>query len=103
VDLYHSGQYDQIVLLDPSSVSHQSFMEAWDPESERGLRQVYREFVKEKDISLLSIASAGVEGINRITGSELSLNLSRDDDGEVSGFRFRGNRMSVDAPLEKSE
>ena len=91
------------LMLDPSSVPLQYITEAWDPEAERGLGHVYREFVKEKDISLLSIASAGVEGINRITGSELSLNLSRDDDGEVSGFRFKGNRMSVDAPLEKSK
>jgi hypothetical protein len=97
------GHYDRIVPLDLPPVYAQSNSPAWAHYSEKGLRQTYKDFVREKDISLLTIANAGINGINLLAGSDLSLNLSRDEKGEVSGFRFRSNRLSVAAPVEKSE
>lgn len=97
------GHYDRIVPLDLPPVYAQSNSTAWAQFSEKGLRQSYKDFVREKDISLLTIANAGINGINFLAGSDLSLNLSRDEEGEVSGFRFRSNRLSVAAPVEISE
>ncbi|MFH0759347.1 MAG: hypothetical protein V2B15_18820 [Bacteroidota bacterium] len=98
-----AGPYDRIVSLDLPPFSNQSGSLTWTQLSEKGLRQTYKDFMKEKDLSLLTIASAGVEGINRLTGSEFSLNLSRDESGEVSGFRFHTSRMSVASPVGKTE
>lgn len=71
--------------------------------SEDGLKESYQAFLEEKNISLLSIASASVEGINRLSGSDLKLNVARDEEGEVRGFRFRSALISVDSPLKKQK
>ncbi len=71
--------------------------------TEKGIRPFYREFLDERDISLLTIANAGIEGINFLAGSDFSLDLSRDGKGDVSGFRFRSERLSVDTPVKKQE
>ncbi len=98
-----AGQYDRIVSLDLPPFSNQSGSLTWAQLSEKGLRQTYRDFIKEKDLSLLTVASAGVHGINRLTRSELSLDLSRNEDGEISGFRFKSNLLSVDSPVNRTE
>lgn len=88
------GSYDRIEPLDlPSFPAY----------SAKGLKQAYQDFVEKNDISLLTIANAGIEGINFLAGSDLSMNLSRDEEGGVSGFRFRSERLSVDAPVKKAE
>jgi hypothetical protein len=68
-----------------------------------GLKRAYKEFTRDREISLLTIASAGINGINRLTGSDLSLDVSRDKSGSVSGFRFKSNLFSVMAPIENAE
>jgi len=98
-----NGQYDRIESFDLPSLYVSSGNSAPWQYSEKGLRQTYRDFVEENDISLLTIASAGIDGINFLAGSDLSLNISRDGSGGVSGFRFRSNRISVDAPVKKVE
>lgn len=88
------GSYDRIEPLNlPSFPAY----------SAKGLKQAYQDFVEKNDISLLTIANAGIEGINFLAGSDLSMNLSRDEEGGVSGFRFRSERLSVDAPVKKAE
>jgi len=94
---------DRIEALDLPALSTTSGKTSVRQLSEKGLRQTYRDFLDERDISLLPIASAGIEGINFLAGSDLSLNLSRDEKGEVSGFRFRGDYLSVDTPVKKAE
>lgn len=71
--------------------------------SEIGLQEVLEEYTREKDISILSIANAGIKGINKLAGSDLSLLASRDEEGEVSGFRFKGKRFSLTKPIRKEE
>ncbi len=73
------GSYDRIEPLDLPLLQAYSNQFLEDQNSEDGLRQAYREFAEEKNISFLSIASAGVEGINRLAGSDVSLNVSRDE------------------------
>ena len=94
---------DRIEPLDLPPFYASSEKSAFQQISEKGLRQSYRDFVDENDISILTIASAGIDGINYLAGSDLSLNLSRDDEGKVSGFRYRGDLLSVDTPLKKAE
>ena len=62
--------------------------------SDLGLQEMMEGYVEEKDLSLWKIANAGIKGINKITGSNISLMASRDEDGEVSGFRLRFKRNS---------
>ena len=100
--IVEAGFYDLITELDILPPSPQTGSVTLAQLSEKGLRQTYKEFVEEKDISLLTIASAGVDGINRLTGSDLSLNLSRDEGGKVSGFRFRSNRHVGSFPRGQS-
>jgi len=94
---------DRIEPLDLPPLSSSSDKSALQQLSEKGLRQSYRDFVEENDISILTIASAGVDGINFLAGSDLSLNLSRDEEGKVSGFKYRSELLSVDTPLKKAE
>ena len=93
--------FDKIEALELPAIK--SYQDPWAGEQNPvdGLRQSYQEFVEKKNISLLSIASAGVEGINRLAGSELSLDVARDQKGEVKGFRFRSALISVDTPVKK--
>jgi hypothetical protein len=91
----YTGSVDQIrpLELPPMEVS----------QPPRGLREATRAYIQDRDITLLSIASAGIEGINRLTGSEMGLALSKKESGEVSGIRFRSDLLSVVAPVGKSE
>jgi hypothetical protein len=68
-----------------------------------GLAATTRKFIREKDLSLLTVASAGISEISRITGSGMSLDLSRGANGTVSGFSFRSSLLSVAAPVEKAQ
>jgi len=63
------------------------------------LQELVEEYSKEKNFSLWNVASAGINGINRLTGSEISLMSYRDDNGEVSGFRLKSKRFSLSRPL----
>ena len=100
---HREASKDMIQPLDLPALSAFSDKSSFQQISEKGLRQSYRDFLEEKDISLLTIASAGIEGINFLAGSELSLNLSRDENGKVSGFRYRGDLLSVDTPVKKAD
>lgn len=94
-------KYDRIKAIDIQSDFSEADQQAGEPYPADGLKQNYQEFIEKKNISLLSIASAGVEGINRVAGSDLSLDVARDEEGEVSGFRFRSALISIDSPLKK--
>jgi len=67
--------------------------------SDMDLQELVEEYSKEKNFSLWNVASAGINGINRLTGSEISLLSYRDDNGEVSGFRLKSKRFSLSRPL----
>jgi hypothetical protein len=95
------GSYDRITVLDLQDLTTNLELEEAYQYSENGLRRSYRQYVEDKNISLLSIASAGVEGINQFTGSELSLDVSKDEKGEAKRFRFRSGILSVDSPMKK--
>lgn len=64
-------------------------------------KELMQEFVEEYDISLMSVANAGIKGINKLTGSDISLLASRDEEGEVSGFRLKSKRFSFTRPLSR--
>jgi hypothetical protein len=70
---------------------------------DRDLQEVVEEFTEEKDLSLWTIASAGIRGINRITGSELELYAARDEEGEVSGFQFKSKKFNIATPLQQAK
>jgi hypothetical protein len=94
---------DQIEPLNvppaPVHLSSWSVAQIYD----KGLQEVLADYTKEKDISFLTVANAGIKGINRIAGSEISLLASRDEEGEVSGFRLKSKRFSLTRPLGQEE
>jgi len=67
------------------------------------LQEVIGDYAQSKDISLFSIASAGIKGFNKLAGSDISLLASRNEEGEVSGIRLRGKRFSFSKPLGEEE
>jgi hypothetical protein len=71
--------------------------------AEMDRQELFEEIREEYNISLMSLANAGIKGINKVTGSEISLLASRDEEGEVSGFRLRSKRFSVSSPLGGQE
>ena len=60
-------------------------------------------YKEEKDISVWSIANAGLKGLNKITGADMSLLAARDESGGLSGLRFKSKRFSVASPVERSK
>jgi hypothetical protein len=71
--------------------------------SEKGLQEIIEEYAEEKELSLWKIARAGINGINKIAGSDISLMASRDEEGEVSGFQLKSKRFSLSRPLNREE
>jgi hypothetical protein len=61
------------------------------------------EFAEEHDISVMSVANAGIKGINKLTGSDITLLASRDEKGEVSGFHLKSKRFSFSRPLAREQ
>ena len=66
-------------------------------------QDLFDAFTEEHNISLMSVANAGIKGINILTGSDISLLASKDEEGEVSGFRLKSKRFSVTRPLGREE
>ncbi len=71
--------------------------------SDMGLMNVIEEYSEEKGFSLWNLASAGVNGINKLSGSDISLMASRDEEGEISGFQLKGKRFSITRPIGQDE
>jgi hypothetical protein len=67
------------------------------------LQEMVENYAEEKDFSLWKIADAGIRGINKLAGSEISLMASRDEEGEVSGFKLKSKRFSLSRPLGQEE
>ena len=68
-----------------------------------GLQEIVEDYVEEKNFSLWKIADAGIKGINKLAGSDISLLASRDEDGEVSGFKLKSKRFSLSRPIGQEE
>ncbi len=97
------GEYDRIKPLDiPPSSIHMSSLSI-NQIKEMDIQQAIGGYTKEKDISVWSIAKAGINGINKMTGLEISLLAARDEEGKVSGFRFKTKRLSVTSPFDRSQ
>ncbi len=71
--------------------------------SEMGLQEMIEDYTEEKDFSLLKVANAGIKGINKLAGSDISLLASRDDEGDVSGYQLKGKRFSLTRPLARKD
>lgn len=95
--------YDQILPLEiPQATIHLSSLSV-EQLAGLDLQELVDNYTESKNISLWSIANAGIRGINRITGAEMSLIASRDVEGYVSGIHFRSKRFSFATPLERQE
>jgi hypothetical protein len=70
---------------------------------DQGLQELAADYVEENNISLWTIANAGIKGINKVAGSDISLLASRDEDGDISGFRLKSKRFSITRPLQGEE
>ena len=71
--------------------------------SEMDLQEMIEDYTEEKDFSLLKVANAGIKGINKLAGSDISLLASRDDEGDVSGYQLKGKRFSLTRPLARKD
>ncbi len=54
----------------------------------------------DRDFSLWSVASAGIEKINKLTGSEMKLERSIDPEGNTDGVKFDSRALSISTPLK---
>ena len=103
VGVINKGKYDQIRPLEipPASIHLTSLSFAQLAAIDR--QELIVEYTRKKDISIWNIANAGIKGINRVTGADLSLLASRNEEGEVSGFRFKSKRFSLSTPIERAQ
>lgn len=61
------------------------------------------QIMEEEDALLWSIASSGLQELNRITGSETQLMASRDEEGAISGIQFKSRFLNVTAPIARND
>jgi len=94
--------YDRLIFetIPPISVNRSSLSII---ELVRYRAQRAADAIEEEDALLWSIASAGIQGLNRISIPENVLMASRDENGAISGFRFRSRFLNVTAPLNRDE
>lgn len=59
--------------------------------------------MEEEDVLIYSIASSGLRGLNKITGSNVQLMASKDEEGAVSGIAFRSKYLNFTAPIAREE
>ncbi len=97
------GSYDQIMPLDIGSSSIHLSSLSLNQIAEMDLQEIVEDYTQQNEISFWTIANAGIRGINRITGADMALLAARDEEGDLSGFRFKGKRFSVTTPLAQSE
>lgn len=99
----YSVDYDQIKPLNipPTKASITNLTLARIGEID--VQEALVSYKEEKDISVWSIANAGIKGLNKITGADMSLLAARDESGDVTGFRFKSKRFSVSRPIDRSE
>ena len=71
--------------------------------SDMGLMNAIEEYSEERNFSLWNVASAGINGINKLARSDISLMASRDEEGEISGFQLKGKRFSITRPIGQDE
>ncbi len=57
------------------------------------------ELLDEDDVFIWNLASQGIEEINKRAGTDMSLMASKDQEGSVSGFRFKSRLLNVTAPI----
>lgn len=57
------------------------------------------ELMDEDDVFIWNLASQGIEEISKRTGADMSLMASQDQEGSVSGFRFKSRFLNVTAPI----
>jgi hypothetical protein len=95
-------EYDRLLFktIPPISVNRNSLSFF---ELARFRAQRAAEVIEEEDALLWSIASAGIKGLNRISIPENVLLASRDEEGAISGFRFRSRFLNVTAPINRDE
>lgn len=71
--------------------------------AELDLQEVIEDYSQERDLSLWKVAKAGIKGINKLAGSDISLIASRNDEGERSGYQLKGKRFSLTRPLGQED
>jgi len=98
-----TGSSDRIEALDLPQVSTNLSSLSVAQLAEMDRKKLINEFAEEHDISVMSVANAGIKGINKLTGSDISLLASRDEKGEVSGFRLKSKRFSFSRPLAREQ
>jgi hypothetical protein len=57
------------------------------------------EILDDDDVFIWNLASQGIEEINKRAGTDMSLIASQDQEGSVSGFRFKSRLLNVSAPI----
>lgn len=54
-----------------------------------------------KNISLWTVAEAGVQTFNKITSSDVELNLHKNEEGKVVGYDLESNLFNIEKSLAK--
>lgn len=54
-----------------------------------------------KDVDLFNLAESGVSSLSRLSGSEMQLSASRDEDGSVTGYTFSSRLLNISRKINK--
>ena len=94
---------DRIEALDTPPVRIHLSSLSVEQLADMDLQEMFDDYTAEREFSLWTVANVGIKGINKITGSDILLLASHDDEGEISGFSLKSKRLSVTRPLARNE
>jgi hypothetical protein len=66
------------------------------------IEKMMDDFTRE-DLSFWKVANRGIEGINKLVGSDMELMASRNENGEVSGFSFSSRILKISGPVRQKK
>ena len=64
---------------------------------------VATEIADNEDPLIISIVSSGLKEINRLTGTDMKLLASKNQNGDVSGIQFRSRFLTITTPIQKND
>ncbi len=61
------------------------------------------EMIGDEEVTIVTLANSGLKELNRITGTDAQIMASRDEDGAISGIRFKSRILNFTAPISRDE
>lgn len=94
--------YDRLrpVAIAPPTINRSSLSAL---ELARYQAQRATEMISDEDVTFVTLANSGLKELNRVAGTDAQIMASRDENGTISGIRFKSRILNFTAPISRDE